>query len=153
MGKGIWGILLLALVLVLPGCSRTEPEEDWELTGTFDVLVTAQDGSTITYTMRGVEGKFGFIDTPFVAGQGNKYMWHFWDESGTYGGKKLQVEATNREGKTVSVFEGSLGGPNNTATQHTPSSMMLPSPGRWKLTVRVGGEVVGQIVVDVKAAG
>ncbi|HYF76368.1 MAG TPA: hypothetical protein VD973_04520 [Symbiobacteriaceae bacterium] len=155
MGKSVWGMILLALVLVLPGCSRTEPEpeEDWALTGTFDVVSTAQDGRTVTYTMRGVEGKYGFIDDPFVAGQGNKYMWHFWDESGKYGGKKLQVEATNREGKTVSVFEGGLGGPNNTATQHTPSTMMLPSAGRWRMTVRVGGEVVGHIVVDVKAPG
>lgn len=153
MRKGVWGLVLLALAVVLLGCSRTEPEEDWELTGTFDVVTTAQDGRTVTYTMRGVPGKYGIIDTPFVAGQGNKYMWHFWGEPGEFGGKKLQVEATNRDGKTVVVFEGGLGGPNNTATAHTPSSMTIPSAGRWKLIVRVGGEVVGHIVVDVKAVG
>lgn len=100
-----------------------------------------------------MQGQFGFIDYPFVAGKGNKYMWHFWGIPEDYAGKKLGVTAVSRSGQTVNVFSGGLGGANIGAVAHTPSSMTLPTAGLWRLDVRVGGQIIGSIVVDVKAEG
>jgi dihydrofolate reductase len=83
--------------------------------------------------MRGVEGQHGFIDTDFVAGQPQQYMWHFWGNAEDYVGKRLSVKATDKAGKTAPVFSGLLRGANNGAVAHTPSTMSLPASGLWRL--------------------
>lgn len=152
-GLLVWGLILLSLTAVLCGCSRTKDDQDWSLTGTFDVPAMRADGTQFHYTMRGVQGQYGFIDSPFVAGQGQKYMWHFWGKPEDFVGKELEVTAVSQEGKTANVFSGTLGGANNGAVAHSPSTMLLPSPGVWRLDVRVGGQLIGHIVVQANAAG
>lgn|GEM_PF-665762 len=152
--KAIWlGLLLFTFAAVVLGCSQTKNDEAWVVTGTFDVLATSPDGRQFSYTMRGVEGKYAFIDEVVVAGKRQKYMWHFWGKVEDYAGKGLEVKATSREGKTIAVWSGGLAGANNGAVAHTPSTMSLPAPGLWRLDVYVGGELIGHIVVEAKPAG
>ncbi|HYG56908.1 MAG TPA: hypothetical protein VD902_02405 [Symbiobacteriaceae bacterium] len=147
--KGLWwGVLMLSLTAVLLACSQKKTDEPWSVTGTFEVPVTSPDGTQFTYTMRGAEGQYAFIDAPFVAGKGQKYMWHFWGKPEDYAGKSLEVKATHRDGRTIEVWSGGLAGANNGAVAHMPSSMSLPSPGLWRLDVRVGGQLIGHIVVE-----
>jgi hypothetical protein len=129
-----------------------DSDGDWSLTGTFDIAVTEADGRQTFRTLRGVQGLFGFIDMPFVAGQGQKYMWHFWGAPEAFVGKPLKVTAANPDGKTIDLFSGILAGANNGAVAHLPSSMTLPSPGLWRLEVRVDDRVIGHIVVQVASA-
>jgi hypothetical protein len=144
----MWGLLFLALLLL--GCTRTKQDENWSVTGTFQVPATTADGTRFAYTMRGVEGQYGFIDADFVAGEKQKYMWHFWGKAEDSAGKTLVVKASNKAGKTVDVLSGTLAGPNNGAVAHMPSTMSLPAPGLWRLDIYVGGQLRGHIVVDVK---
>ncbi|GAA0470503.1 hypothetical protein GCM10008935_28020 [Alkalibacillus silvisoli] len=105
-------------------------------------------------TMIGQENKIGFIygeDIPLIAGEEQKYMWHLWGEPEELEGK-FEVIGTNEEtGKRVNVFETEkLGGPNNGADAHAPSSFSLPSSGIWELEAHVGNERFETLVVEVK---
>lgn len=119
-------------------------EPSWEATPEF---------SSGTYSMRGIEKKVGFIDAGFIAGKGNKYMWHFWGRKEELSGT-FQVKAIKQgDTRIINVFEASnLGGKNNGADAHIPSSMSLPEPGRWRLLPYVNGRLLPSIVVDVKEA-
>ncbi|MDQ6420005.1 DUF4871 domain-containing protein [Paenibacillus sp. LHD-117] len=117
-------------------------EPDWELSPSF---------RTENYEMTGIEGKVGFIDAGFIAGQPNKYMWHFWGETFKHGGE-LEVLAV-KQGTTemIPVLQGrNLGGANNGADAHLPSSMSLPEAGVWRLLPFVNGRLVESIVVNVR---
>lgn len=148
----VWGFIVLLLTATLLGCSHTKNDDTWSVTGTFDIPATAADGTPFHYTMRGAPGQYGFIDSPFVAGRGNKYMWHLWGKPEDFVGKKLEITAESRYGKTARVFSGGLAGALNGAVAHTPSTMTLPTPGPWRLDVRVGGQLIGSVVVAVKPA-
>ncbi len=104
-----------------------------------------------SYTMLGIEDKVGFIYAPFIAGEKQKYMWHFWGEKEELKGEFL-VKGTHVEsGETVEVFEAqSLTGPHNGADAAVPSLMSLPESGEWRLDTSIGGEHFGTITVQVK---
>ena len=60
------------------------PDSDWEPSPSF-VSVASEDPVEAMLSskyppteMTGIEGRLGFIDPGFIAGQPNKYMWHFW---------------------------------------------------------------------------
>ncbi|RIX49993.1 DUF4871 domain-containing protein [Paenibacillus nanensis] len=117
-------------------------EPSWEATGTFDA------GS---YKMTGIDGKVGFIDPGFVAGQPNKYMWHFWGNEEELDGRFEVLAVKQGSMELVPVFEAdSLGGENNGANRHLPSSMILPEPGHWRLLPYVNGKLIDSIVVEVE---
>lgn len=105
------------------------------------------------YWMSGIENKVGFIDSGFVAGKWNKYMWHFWGRQEDLKGN-LNVKAVKQgETRVIDVFEaGSLGGKHNGADAHIPSGMSLPEPGRWRLLPYINGKLFPSIVVEVKPA-
>ncbi|MFB5083302.1 hypothetical protein [Symbiobacterium thermophilum] len=149
----IWsGLLILMLALLYPRSTRVQTAGAWETTGTFEVPAVAADGTAFSYTMRGHEGQFGFIDSPFVAGKTDKYMWHFWGNQEDFLYKTLEVTGVNRRGQRVPVLTSTLGGEHNGAVAHTPSMMSLPTPGLWRLEVRVDGNHLGDIVVEVLPA-
>lgn len=115
-------------------------EPSWEVSSTF------QSGR---YTMMGVEKKAGFIHPGFIAGKGNKYMWHFWGDKSELDGK-LSIMAVKRgDEQLIPVFSGKLGGPNNGADRHIPSTMMLPQAGMWRLLLFIDDKLFESIVVEV----
>lgn len=117
-------------------------EPSWEAAGTFDAE---------NYTMTGIEGKVGFINPGFVAGQPNKYMWHFWGNEEELDGRFEVLAVKQGSKELVPVFEAdSLGGEHNGANRHLPSSMTLPEPGLWRLLPYVDGKLIESIVVEVE---
>ncbi len=104
--------------------------------------------------MIGEKGKLGFIyddATTFEAGEPNKYMWHLWGEESELDGPFKVIGHNQETNEEIVAFESSeLGGPNNGADAHTPSSMQLPSKGRWELDAYVDGELFGTVVVEVE---
>ncbi|WP_409276243.1 hypothetical protein V1499_06635 [Neobacillus sp. SCS-31] len=88
-----------------------------------------------------------------MAGEAQKYMWHFWGDKETFT-KPLKVIGVSKEtGEEITVLQlpgsNSLA-PNNGADHHQPSTMKLPSAGLWKLEVYFGDEMFGNVVVNVK---
>ncbi|MFD0959698.1 DUF4871 domain-containing protein [Paenibacillus chungangensis] len=105
-----------------------------------------------SYEMTGIEGAVGFIDAGFIAGQANKYMWHFWGEDALLDGKVVVKAVKQGEEELIEVFRAeSLGGANNGADRHMPSSMSLPEPGIWRLLPYIDGKLIDTIVIEVKA--
>lgn len=117
------------------------PDGGWELSPSFE------SGS---FTMTGTKGKLGFIDPGFIAGKGNKYMWHFWGTNEELTGD-LQIYAV-RESTDVllTVFESKVRpGKHNGADSTLPSGITLPFVGKWKLIVMINKQWFGNVVVQV----
>ncbi|MBD2869237.1 DUF4871 domain-containing protein [Paenibacillus arenilitoris] len=117
-------------------------EPSWDISPTF------KSGS---YSMRGIEGKVGFIDPGFVAGKANKYLWHFWGEDGELDGELTVMAVKKGDDRMIEVFSGSgLGGGVNGADRTLPSMMALPEAGVWRLLPFIDGLLFDSIVVEVK---
>jgi hypothetical protein len=136
--------LLMSSILFLIACQQPESREDSEGKKT-------EKFEAGSYTMLGIENKVGFIFAPFIAGEDQKYMWHFWGQEEELEGEFV-VKGTNvNSGETVDVFRAqSLGGPHNGADAALPSLMSLPESGEWQLDAIIGGEHFGTITVEVE---
>lgn len=136
--------ILIVGFLILFGCSNTA-EKDVEVSPKF-----VSEG----IKMQGIEGKIGILGPEFVANQANKHMWHLWGSKSDLNGK-FKVDAINiKSGEKINPFTvdipTSLGGPNNGADAHLPSSMKLPEPGIWPLNAYIDVMLFGGINVEVK---
>lgn len=137
-------IFTFTIFLLLMACQTEEPFQEEVVdrpSKVFDV------GS---YEMRGQEGRIAFFDAPFIAGEGQKYMWHFWGEEDELKGD-VKVKATHQntgEEQTVVAAPG-VAGPNNGADAHLPSTISLPESGMWQLDAFIGGELFGSVNVEV----
>jgi hypothetical protein len=146
-------LLCLLLTLLLTACTGDRSRnQDWQVSPTFDVIVPKADGTQITYTMRGQKEHLGFIDSPFIAGKVNKYMWHLWGPPEQFSSitTRLKVIAVPQHGNEELVLvDSGLGGAHNGASAHAPSLLKLPRPGLWRLTALVDDKPFGEIVVEV----
>jgi hypothetical protein len=106
---------------------------------------------TGVYQVRGIEKNIAFIDTGFIAGKGNKYMWHFWGDKKKLDGPFTIKAVKKGNNEMINVFSASsLGGALNGADRIAVSSMSLPTSGIWRLLAYVNDQMLGSIVVDVK---
>ncbi len=151
------------VVINVIGCSNEtnqKTEESWEESPTLDIeVINTDDGQTGDFIFRiGDNGELGFGEYgPFIAGETQKYMWHFWGEQEILT-QPFKVLGINKEtGEEMTVLElpaaaaaSTSLSPNNGADHHIPSTMMLPSAGVWKLKVYFGEELFGNVVVDVE---
>ncbi|MDL4842405.1 hypothetical protein [Aquibacillus rhizosphaerae] len=141
------------------GCSKeentSEAEQSWEESPTLvrEVVVT-DDGKKENFVFRiGDNGKFGFSEYgPFIEGEKQKYMWFFWGKEDTFTQPFKVLGISNKTNKKITVFEGhnNLHSPHLGADQHIPSSMMLPSPGKWRLEVYFDDKLFGNVIVNVQ---
>ena len=141
-------ILALLLGLLLIGCSNTKEtntEENWQESATF-----VREASVFRI---GDNGKFGFGEYgPFIAGESQKYMWHFWGDEKTLtkSFKVIGISKETEEKITVFQIPAQNLAPNNGADDHLPSSLKLPSPGLWRLEIYFDDKLFGNVIVDVK---
>ncbi|WP_313800824.1 hypothetical protein [Cytobacillus sp.] len=82
-----------------------------------------------------------------------KWMWHLW---GIENPKetKLTVIGYHRETETIhqiltTGWSIGLGGKNNGADAHTPSSVNIPLPGEWAVMLYVDGNVFDVLVYEI----
>jgi hypothetical protein len=147
------------LALMLMGCSNTkqtvkvEKEMKWEESPALVQVIENQNRTKIENVFRiGDNGELGFGEYgPFIAGESQKYMWHFWGDKKTLT-KPFKVIGINKEtGEEITVFQVQAQNlaPNNGADHHLPSTMMLPSPGLWRLEAYFGDKLFGNVVVNV----
>jgi hypothetical protein len=154
MVKKYFSVFLLVVLLV--GCSeQSSTEVNWEESAALVQEFQTQDGQKTERVFRmGDNGKFGIGEYgPFIAGQQQKYMWHFWGEKNILT-KPFKVLAISKEtGEEINVFELPINNslaPNNGAHHHLPSSINIPNSGLWRLEVYFGDDLFGNIVVNVK---
>lgn len=160
-------ILLITSLFILSSCSNEKVkidetvkvnEENWEESATLvrEIVVT-DDGQIGDFIFHiGDNGRLGFGEYgPFIAGETQKYMWHFWDNKASLT-KPFKVIGVSKEtGEEIIVFKNPANsnlspktGPDN--PHLVPSSMMLPTPGLWRLEVYFGEEIFGNVVVNVE---
>ena len=98
--------------------------------------------------MTGIEGRLGFIDPGFIAGQPNKYMWHFWGRDEELKGD-LHITAV-KETRPRSLMYLKLVSVLILIT--VPMRRYQPpcraSPGLWRIMVSINGQLFG-VVVEV----
>ena len=149
-----WLKIVPLLFILLTGCSDEENAGAKQVVQKESELAVSDTFTSGSYTMIGEKGKLGFIyddATTFEAGEPNKYMWHFWGEESELDGPFKVIGHNQETNEEIVAFESSeLGGPNNGADAHTPSSMQLPSKGIWELDAYVDDELFGTVVVEVE---
>ncbi|SEP62551.1 hypothetical protein SAMN05216232_0396 [Virgibacillus subterraneus] len=141
------------------GCTKeettNEDEKSWEESPTLvrEVVVT-DDGKKGNFVFRiGNNGKFGFSEYgPFIEGVKQKYMWFFWGNEDTFTQPFKVVGISKKTNERITVFEGGneILSPHLGADQHIPSSMILPSSGKWRLEVYFDEELFGHVIVNVE---
>lgn len=149
-----WLKIVPLLFILLTGCSDEENAGAKQVVQKESELAVSDTFTSGSYTMIGEKGKLGFIyddATTLEAGESNKYMWHFWGEESELDGPFKVIGHNQETNEEIVAFESSeLGGPNNGADAHTPSSMQLPSKGIWELDAYVDDELFGTVVVEVE---
>jgi len=133
-----------------------EKVESWEESPAFirEVVIT-DDGKTEDAVFRiGNNGKLGIGEYgPFLRGESQKYMWHFWGEQELLVQPFTVIGINKERNEEITVFEtpasNSLS-PNNGADHHIPSTMMLPHAGLWRLEAYFGEDLFGSVIVSVE---
>lgn len=147
MRKTVFSIIML--FLFLSGCAnqeeyKKEAQVEWKVSPTF------LSGG---YEMRGIPDRLAIIDTPFIAGQQQKYMWHFWGSLDEVTGKLTILAEHQDTGKKIPLIQKVYivpASPNNGADNHLPSLMSLPSKGLWKLDAYIDERPFDSIIVKVE---
>ncbi|WLR46446.1 DUF4871 domain-containing protein [Halobacillus litoralis] len=140
MKKVVWIVFIVMCV----SCQQAGNEEA-------TVSTKAEEFEVGSYTMRGIPDRVAFIDAPWVEGEAQKYMWHFWGSEDELTGPFKVTGTQMKTGETVTVFEArEIAGPVNGADASLPSNMSLPESGEWKLETSMDGEAFGTILVHVK---
>lgn len=140
--SGLWGYEVELDGIKYGDAVLSVAEPSWDVSPLF---------TSGTYQLRGIPKKVGFLDPGFIAGRVNKYMWHFWGTEEELNGN-FKVKALKKgTNQLIDVFSTNyLGGKNNGADRHIPSSMSLPTSGRWQLLAYMNNQLFGSIVIDVK---
>ena len=99
----------------------------------------------------GNENKSGVIGADMPSLEGQKWMWHLW---GVENAKKLTVVGFHKASETAHQITKDrwtleLGGPNNNADAHIPSSVKIPDPGEWAALLYVDGKLFDILVYDI----
>jgi len=139
-------ILLLALVLLLFGCTEDKKanDRDWKLSPTFNVD---------NLTLHGTEGKFGIIkangesvEPEFPVGEGRKYHVYFLDSAKDFNEKKYKLMATHKDtGETVELYELVI------EDKQSGAKFFLDKTGLWKIdVVSVDDEQYTSFIVEAK---
>ncbi len=112
----------------------------WDLSSTFQA-----NGQSL----RGDEGKVGFTDGGFTAGQAGTYRWYFWGDEELDGEFALRA-ARLGDTRMIDLFAAqSLGGPMDGADRQIQVAFALPESGQWRLLPFVDGRLINSLVVEV----
>ncbi len=146
MGKKLLMLTVISIVFMLGACKseKTIKEEKWE-----------DNSPTFTNEygeMFGKEGSIGIIGPKTITENGQKWMWHFWGtEDITY--KEWEVKAFKQgEEEAINPItkkNEQLFPRGDEINGHSPSSVLFPSSGLWKLKVYIDGKYFDEIIVDI----
>ncbi|MCA1057713.1 hypothetical protein LCL96_02145 [Rossellomorea aquimaris] len=130
------------------------PEDipDYVRESDFNQINWDRKATTFGPNMIGNENKSGIIGADMPSLSGQKWMWHLWDTEAS----DLTVVGYHRESGTVHPILNNgeswtipLGGENNGADVHAPSSVMIPERGEWAFVLYTNGELFDVVVLEI----
>ncbi|WP_342754681.1 hypothetical protein [Bacillus sp. PK3_68] len=156
--------VFLSMIFLVAGCSKSKTVESQSvLPEDIPNFVKESDFEKVDWDKKAVrfngniignKNKSGVIgaDMPSI-NVNQKWMWHLW---GIESSKetKLTVVGFHRETKTVHqiITTGwtiGLGGENNGADAHAPSSVNIPKAGEWAILLYTDGKLFDTLVYDI----
>ncbi|KKK38239.1 hypothetical protein WQ57_09855 [Mesobacillus campisalis] len=154
------------ILFLIVGCSTNEtidsksdsPEGIPDFVEESDFEKVDWDRKAVTFNdnMVGNKNKSGVIgaDMPSI-NTNQKWMWHLWGIEHPQE-TKLTVVGFHRETKTVhpllttgSGWTIELGGENNGADAHAPSSVNIPKAGEWAILLYTDGKLFDELVYEI----
>lgn len=157
-------LIFLCILFLLGGCSKnktvdrklTLPEGIPGFINENDIEKIDWDKKAVTFNgnIIGNENKSGVIgaDMPSI-NINQKWMWHLWANENPIG-TKLTVVGFHRETRTVhqiliSGWTIELGGKNNGADAHAPSSVNIPEAGEWAILLYTDGKLFDTLIYEI----
>ncbi|MDX8342176.1 hypothetical protein [Rossellomorea sp. YZS02] len=117
-----------------------------------DAINWDQKATTFGQNMIGNEGKSGIIGADMPSLSSQKWMWHLWNTDAS----NLTVVGYHKDSGTVYPVLNNgeswtipLGGENNGADVHAPSSVTIPEHGEWAFLLYADGELFDVIVMEI----
>ncbi|WP_235824725.1 hypothetical protein [Bacillus salipaludis] len=156
--------IFLSMLFLIAGCSKNKtvesklplPEDIPEFVKESDIEKIDWDKKAVTFNgnIIGNENKSGVIgaDMPSI-NINQKWMWHLWANEYPIGAK-LTVAGFHRETRTVHqiITTGwtiDLGGKNNGADAHAPSSVNIPEAGEWAILLYTDGKLFDTLIYEI----
>ena len=157
------GLIFFSMLFMILGCSKNETVES-KLTlpedipnfveeSDFEKVDWDKKSTTFNGNIIGNENKSGVIGADMPSLNGQKWMWHLW---GVENPKEteLTVVGFHRETGTVhqiltTGWTIGLGGENNGADAHAPSSVNIPKAGEWAVLLYTDGELFDKLVCEI----
>ena len=157
--------IFLSIIFLVVGCSKNEtvesklilPEDIPEFVEVSDFEKIDWDKKAVKFgdnnNIIGNENKSGVIgaDAPSLSDQ--KWMWHLWGIENPEA-TKLTVVGFHRETGTVHQIPTTgwtinLGGENNGADAHVPSSVKIPKEGEWAILLYTDEKLFDELVYEI----
>lgn len=157
------GLIFFSMLFMILGCSKNETVES-KLTlpedipnfveeSDFEKVDWDKKSKTFNGNIIGNENKSGVIGADMPSLNGQKWMWHLW---GVENPKEteLTVVGFHRETRTVhqiltTGWTIGLGGENNGADAHAPSSVNIPKAGEWAVLLYTNGKLFDKLVYEI----
>lgn len=161
MNRRIILFIVLSIVIFVVDCTSEQVADSKTALPNF---VRESDFETIDWARKAVEfgdsgmigneNKSGVIGANMPSLNGQKWMWHLWGIEHTKN-KKLTIVGFHKESETVHqiLLDGwttGLGGTNNGADAHTPSTVKIPQAGEWALLLYTDEKLFDILVFDIK---
>ncbi len=158
--KRLLAFIMLGVCLFIVGCTK---EQTVLLSEDIPNYVKESDFNSIDWEQKAVkfgdsgiignENKSGVIGADMPSLNGQKWMWHLWG-NGNPVGKELTVVGFHKETETVypiltTDWSLTLGGENNGADAHAPSSVQIPESGQWAILLYVDGKLFDTLIYEI----
>ncbi|MFP3919368.1 hypothetical protein U5N28_16325 [Lysinibacillus telephonicus] len=158
--KKLTALIMLGMYLIIAGCAKEQsvslPEDipDFVKVGDFESI--DWDQKAVMFGDSGIignENKSGVIGAGMPSLNGQKWMWHLWENNDPVG-KELTIVGFHKETKSVhpilmTGWSLQLGGENNGADAHAPSSVQFPEQGEWAILLYVDEKLFDILIYDI----
>lgn len=160
MKKHSWLLILIGILLITVACS--DMNEEMNLPEGLPDFIQKSDFENIKWENKAVEfgdrgiigneNKSGVIgvDAPSLTGQ--KWMWHLWNVPDDV---EMTVVGYHRETQKIHqllkwpAWTIQMGGPNNGADAHTPSSVKVHEAGEWAVFLYTNGKLFDVLIFEI----
>lgn len=128
------------------------PNNNWDLSPSFEHSVVDKYGTEISYTIVGKQDTLGFTgDILMNVEKMHKIFWFYFGKENILD-KPVEVKAVKKGTEEVvdlhsgTFYRGAEVSPNSV---NMPSNIKFPTAGLWKIFVYIDGELYESIVVEV----
>jgi hypothetical protein len=156
--------ILFSMLFVIAACTSDETvKREIVLTEDIPEFVQKSDFETIDWEKKAVEfgdrdiigneNKSGVIGADMPSLNNQKWMWHLW---GIENPEKINLTVVGFHKKTGTVHQilidgwtRVLGGPNNGADAHTPSTVKIPESGEWAILLYTDDILFDTLIYEI----